>query len=136
MAKISSKNIAEAVYKATEGKSGDALAETMKRSVKVLSDKRLLGKSKDILQALQDIIDRKNNTVRIKVMTAKALNGEERRKLENEIKEKYKAQKVESEFFERPELLGGMRIEIGDEVLDTTYKNKLGKLQKFLIHNN
>lgn len=136
MAKISSKNIAEAVYKATVGKSGDALTETIKRSVKVLSDKRLLGKSKDILQVLQDMIDRKNNTIRIKVMTAKSLDNEAKKKLENEIKEKYKAEKVESEFFERPELLGGMRIEIGDEVLDTTYKNKLKKLEKFLIHKN
>ena len=133
MAKISPKNIAEAIYSATEGKSGSALEGALKRSVKVLRNKRMLGKSPEVLDALQDIIDKKEGIVRVKVNTAKRLDHGERKKLENEIKEKYKAQAVLSEFFEKAELLGGVRIEVGDEVLDTTYKNKLHKLEKFLI---
>jgi len=135
MAKISSKNIAEAVYKATEGKSPAEQELLLKRSVYVLRDKRMLGKSKDILEALQHIIDKKTNTVRLKVITAKNIKEEEREKLEDQIKVKYKGDKVISEFFVKEELLGGMRVEVGDEVQDTTYKNKLRKLEKFLIQN-
>ena len=131
--KISPKNIAEAIWRATEGKSGSELTQLLKRSAQVLRDKRMLGKSEDVLLALQNIIEKKAGVVRVKISTAKGMGSGERKKLENEIKEKYQAQAVVSEFFEKPEMLGGVRIEVGDEVLDSTYKSKLNKLEKFLI---
>ncbi len=133
MANISPKTIAEAIYSATKGKSGSDLGLALKRSVKVLENKRMVGKSEEVLSALQKIIDKKEGIVRMKATTAHKMGNEERKKLENEIKEKYKAQAVESIFFEKPELLGGIRVEVGDEVLDATYKNKLRKLENFLI---
>ena len=133
MTNISPKNIAEAVYEATEGKSGQSLAVVLKRSVQMLKDKRMLGKSDEVISALQNIFDKKTGTVRMKVTTAKSLGHRERSKLQNEIKEKYKAQIVVGEFFEKPELLGGIRVEIGNEVLNNTYKNKLNKLENFLM---
>lgn len=132
MAKISPQNIAEAVYNATEGKSGSELSTVLKRGAKILKDKRMLGKSSEILQVLQNIIDKKTGTIRMKVTTAKNMGHGEKNKLESEIKERYKAKVVISEFFEKEELLGGMRVEVLDEVLDTTWKYKLHKLEKFL----
>jgi len=133
MAKISSKNFAQAVYEATEGKSGQRLGITIKHSAQKIKDKRMLGKSKEILSALQNIFDKKTGTIRMRVSTAKSIGKEERNKLEEEIKKKYKAQTVEGEFFENKELLGGMRIETEGEVFDNTYKRKLHELEKFLI---
>ena len=133
MAKISPKNIAEAVYKATEGKSKQDLTAVLKRSVRVLENKRMLGKSEEVLNALQNILDKKTGTVRMKVATARKMGHPERSKLEDEIKKKHKAQVVVGEFLEKGELLGGARVEVGDEVLDTTYSNKLHQLEKFLI---
>ena len=133
MAKISPKTIAEAIYAATEGKSGAELAEVLGRSAEVLRKKHLLNKSKEVLAALQNIIEKKTGVVRAKVTTAKSLTSGERKTIENEIKEKYKGQNVIGEFLEKPELLGGMRVEVGDEVLDTTYRNQLYRLEKFLI---
>lgn len=136
MSKISPKNIAEAIYEASEGKSGRELELVLKRGAEVLARKRMLGKSTDILKALQDIVDRKTGTVRVKVSTAKKISDAERKKIEHEVRERYKAKKVVSEFFEKSELLGGMRIEVGDEVRDDTYKNRLNQLEKFLIRSN
>ncbi|MDQ3075687.1 MAG: F0F1 ATP synthase subunit delta [bacterium] len=133
MSKISPKNFAEAVHEATHGKSGAELELVLKRAGKILKNKRLLGKSKEILVALQGIVDKKTNTVRMKVTTAKKITQEERSKIEARIKEKYKAEKVVSEFFEKEELLGGMRVEVENEVLDNTYWARLQKLEKFLI---
>ncbi|MFA6353538.1 MAG: F0F1 ATP synthase subunit delta [Candidatus Paceibacterota bacterium] len=133
MTKVSPKNFAQAVYEATEGKSGHSLAIAIKRSAQAIKDKRMLGKSKEILSALQNIFDKKTGTIRTKVSTAKNLKKEERNKLEEEIKKKYKAQIIEGEFFENKELLGGMRIETEGEVFDNTYKKKLHELEKFLI---
>ena len=134
MAKISPKNIAEAIYLGSHCKHGAELENILKRSAQMLSDKRMLGKSEDILFLLQNMIDRKEGIVRLKVTTAKSLNHEEKKKIEEEIKQKYKAEKVISEYFEKEELLGGMRVEVGYEVMDNTYKSKLQKLENFLIN--
>jgi F-type H+-transporting ATPase subunit delta len=134
MAKISPKNIAEAIYLGSHGKSGAELENVLKRSAKVLQDKRMLGESEDILSLLQDMVDKKEGIVRMKVTTAKTMTHEEKKHLEEEIKQKYKAQKIISEYFEKEEVLGGMKVEVGYEVLDNTYKSKLQKLEKFLIN--
>jgi F0F1-type ATP synthase delta subunit len=133
MTKITPKIFAEAMYGATKGKVGAEFERLIKRGVQVLENKRLLGKSKDILAALVDLVDKDTGTVRVRVTTAGKMENEKRKKLEHEIKEKYKAKVVISEYFEKAELLGGMRVEVGDEVEDSTYKNGLRKLEKFLI---
>ena len=134
MAKISPKNIAEAVYLASEGKSGAELEGILKNSAKMLKSKHMLGKSEDILSIFQGLIDKKEGIVRLKVTTAKSLSHEEKKKIEEEIKQKYKAEKVISEYFEKEEVLGGMKVEVGYEVMDNTYKSKLQKLENFLIN--
>ena len=50
MSKVSPKNIAEAIYEATEGKSGASLAPAIKNSVQILHSKRMLGKSEEVLK--------------------------------------------------------------------------------------
>ncbi|KKR62597.1 hypothetical protein A2643_03085 [Candidatus Nomurabacteria bacterium RIFCSPHIGHO2_01_FULL_39_220] len=132
MSKISPKNIAEAIYETTIDKSGVLLAETLRRGVKLIHNKRMLGKSDEILKALQNISDKKTGTIRMKVTTANNLRPEEKKRIENEVKEKYKGKSIVSEFFEKEELLGGMRVEVGDEVLDTSYRSGLRKLESFL----
>ncbi len=133
MSRISSKNIAEAIYEATEGKTGSSLTAAVRRSVQLLQNKRMLQKSDEILKNLQNIFDKKTGTVRMKITTAKKISQDERKKIENEVKEKYKGRSVVSEFFEMEDLLGGMRVEVGDEVLDTSYKRKLENLENFLM---
>ncbi len=133
MSKISPKNLAQSIFEASHGKAGAELSQVLKNSAKMLADKRLLGKSKDILKNLQEIIDKSEGTVRMKVISAKILSPEEKKKLEHEVKEKYKAKNIVSEFFEKKEVLGGMRVEVGDEVLDSTWRTGLKKLEKVLI---
>lgn len=133
MTKITPKIFAEAMYAATKGKVGVDFEKMIKRGVQILDNKRMLGKSENILSALEHIVDIDTGTIRMRVTTAEKLGSEKRHKLEHEIKEKYKAKKVISEYFEKEELLGGMKVEVGDEVVDSTYKNGLEQLGKFLI---
>src|SRR3989338_6296353 len=106
--KIFPKIIAEAIYEAAKDKKGDTLSQALHRSAKMLRDKRMLGKSDEVLRSLQNIFDQKTGVVRMKVATAKKISNEERKKIENETKEKYKGKSMVSEFFEKEELLGGM----------------------------
>ena len=133
MTRIYPKEIAEAIYSASQGKSGKILEAAIERSVQIIASKHMLGKTTEILEALQNIFDKKSGVIRAKVTTSKKIGYELRSKIEEEIKKRYGVQKVVSEFFENKELLGGMRVEVGDEILDTTYRNKFNQLEKFLI---
>ncbi len=133
MTKISPKNIAEAIWRASLGKSGADLGLVARRAAEMLQNKRMLSKGEEILKALQNIIDKNGGVVRAKIISAKSLKGDEKNKLEEEIKKRYRVDKIVSEYFENKELIGGTRIEVGDEVIDTTYKNKLNQLEEFLI---
>jgi F0F1-type ATP synthase delta subunit len=133
MPKTSPKNIAEAIYTASQNKSGADLEAVLKRAALFLKNKRLLNRGDTVLALLEDIIDKKTNTIRAKITTRERMDDRERKHIEESIRERYKAEKVVSEFFEDGEVLGGMRVEVGDEVLDTTYRKRLQKLEKFLI---
>src|SRR3989337_1578781 len=130
MSKIAPKNIAEAIYETTIDKSGVLLAETLRRGVKLIHNKRMLGKSDEILKALQNISDKKTGTIRMKVTTANNLRPEEKKRIENEVKEKYKGKSIVSEFFEKEELLGGMRVEVGDEEVGVIILGDIKKIKE------
>ena len=133
MAKISVKNSAEAIYGTLEGKSGAELDSALKNTVRFLDEKKLLNQSEDLLSEIEKIINKKNGIIKIKVRSAKKVPDAKRKELESKMIEKYKAKWIESEYFEEKDLLGGMRIEIGEEVMDMTYRNKLDQLEKYLI---
>lgn len=135
MTKISTKKLAEAIYDATLGLSSADSANMVKNIAVMLKNKKMLGKSEEILKHLQDIIDQKSGIVRARISSAKVVSEKEKKELENELKEKYKAQEIISEYFEKKELLGGMKVEVGNEVWDNTYRNKLNQLSKLLIKN-
>ena len=125
MSKISIKNIAEAIY--------DTKAEP-KTVVKFLHRKGLLSKSEEILQALEKMEHKAKGIVKMKVKSAVKIPDSKKKELEEKLKIKYKAKEVLSEYFEEKSLLGGMKIEVGEDIMDFTYRNKLNQLEKHLIH--
>lgn len=133
MKKISTKQIATAIYKATNLKQDNEISLILKNAVKMIANKNLISKSNEILDYLQDIYDQKEGIIRAKIFSAKNLDNVEKQKIEDNLKTKYKTEKIISEYFEKKELLGGIRIEVGNEVLDNTYKNRLYQLEKHLI---
>ncbi len=134
MFKASIKNIAIAIEKVTEGKSGKDLEAVMKSTVKFLDKQRLLSKKEEIFKELERIINQKESRIKMKVSSATKIPEHTKDELEQEMKEKYKMKEIESEYFEDKNLLGGMKIEVGEDVLDMTFRNKLNQLEKHLIH--
>lgn len=134
MSKISIQNIAQAIAENTRGKSGGDLEMANKNTVQFLYKKKLLGRSEEILESVEKIIDKEEGIVRIKVLSAKSLDHNQKKEIEENIKNKYGAREIVSEYIEDKDLLGGMKIVIGDEILDTTYRNKLNQLATHLIN--
>lgn len=135
MAKISIKNLAEALYESSLGKEGADLDSILKKSVIFMRDKNLIGKKKEILESLEQIINKKEEIIKAKVTTSEKLKTEAHKEIEDFIKKKYKAKEVYIEIIENPKILGGIKIEIGDDIIDTTLLNKIHQLQNYLITN-
>lgn len=135
MATISIKNLAEAIYESSLGKEGVALSSSLEKSAIFLKDRNLLGKKEEILKALEKIINKEGGIVNAKVTTESKLKKEYEKEIEEFIKKKYKAKEVILELKEDPKLLGGIKIEIGDEIIDGTLLHKINQLQTYLITN-
>lgn len=135
MASISIKNLAYAIYDSSLDKEGEELDSILEKSVVFLQDKNLLGKKKEILEELEKIINKNNGIVKAKISSSEKLKDEGRKEIEDFIKKKYKANEVIIEQEVDPKLLGGIKIEIGDDIIDTTLSSKIHQLKNYLIKN-
>jgi F-type H+-transporting ATPase subunit delta len=135
MATISIKNIARAIFESSYGKDGASLDAVTKKAVDLISKKHLLSKSKEVLYELEKIVDKSKEVVRAKISSRIKIDKKETDEIEDFIKKRYKAKNAVLEFSINPKLLGGIRIEVGDEIIDMTLKNKIKKLQNYLITN-
>jgi F-type H+-transporting ATPase subunit delta len=63
------------------------------------------------------------------IETASSLNQETSRRVVESLKSKY-GDDLTTEFKINPELIGGMRIRVGSDVLDGSVRNRLARLQE------
>lgn len=135
MKAISNNEIAKAIYLSTKDKSGSQLHEAIQNVLKFLSRKRLLSKSKEILEILKRIINQEEGIMVAKVTSASKLDHGAKEDLKHSLKKRYKAKEILLEEKLNEKLLGGVKIEMNDEVIDLTLKNQIGQLQRYLTRN-
>jgi len=133
MATISIKNLAHAIYESSCGKDGAELDRVVQNTIHLISQKHLMNKSKEILASLEKIIDKNEEIVRATISSRVKLEKKIINEIEDFIKKRYKAKNTVLEFKIDEKLLGGIKIEIGDEIIDTTLKSKIHKLENYLI---
>jgi len=97
--------------------------------------KGLLSKSKDILSHLDKMINDEKGRVVAKVSSKDNLSEGIKKELTHFLTKRYSANEVSLVSNIDEKLLGGFRIEVNNEVIDLTIKNKIGKLQEYLISN-
>lgn len=135
MAAISNKNIAHAIYLASKGKNHEEQSLISKKVVQFLIKRRLLPKSKDILMYLSKIINDHEGRIEAKVYSSEKINEKTNQELAYALTKRYSAKEVNLIEILDKNLIGGLKIEVKDEVIDLTIRNKIGKLQKYLTSN-
>ena len=133
MAKITTKNVALAIYAASKNKSGAELTHVLESAMDFLKKKNLLSKAPEILKQLEFISDTEQGVIRAKVLSKKPLTKAATEQLESLLKKRHKAKSSVLEWQEDKTLIGGMRIETADEIMDLSLKNKVDQLQKYLL---
>lgn len=133
MVKISPKTIAEAIYASAKDKTGVELTRALELSVEFLAKKNLLSKTPEILKHLEQVKNQDLKIVSAKVTSSSPITKYTSDEIRHALKKRYKAEDVIVELQEDKKLIGGIKIEANDEVIDLSFKNKLNQLQNHLL---
>lgn len=133
---ISNNEIARAIYLGSKDKNEIEQNIFFKNVLSFLYRRRLLSKSADILKSLKNVINRENNVLEVKVYSKEKLDHVVKKDLAQILKKKYGDKEII--FIESldEKLLGGLKIEVQDELIDLTLRNKIYKLQEYLTENH
>ena len=132
MANLSYNDIARAIYIGSKNKDNQEMSLFVDNTVKFLTRKKLLSKSKNILDKLESILNKEKGLVKAKISSAEKMNDVFKKDLNSFLLQKYKAKQVEMIEVVDKKYIGGVKIEVDDEVIDLTIFNKLKKLQTHL----
>ncbi len=132
MANISNNDIAKAIYESTKDKNEAELTSVLQNITKFLARKRLMLKVPDILQILQNLINKEAGRLEIDIKSVRKLSEDHKTEIAQTLKERYGVKQIIFNEKIDEKLIGGIRIEIKNEVIDLSIKNKLGQLQEYL----
>jgi F-type H+-transporting ATPase subunit delta len=136
MATISNNNIARAIYLSSKDKTGQEQETVIKNVINFLVRRKLISRSKDILTSLKAIIYQEQGVLEIKVWSKEKINEENKKDLIQILKKRYGDKKFILQENLDDKLLGGLKIEVNNESIDLTLRNKINKLQEYLIKNH
>jgi F-type H+-transporting ATPase subunit delta len=135
MAILSNNDIARAIYSSTLNKSLPEQGVVLKNAVAMLYRRRLMSRSGAILKALKKISNNENGILEARVWSRNKIEPNDKKELISLLKEKYGNKEIVLEERLDEGVIGGFRIEIGDELIDLTLKNKIYQLQAYLNKN-
>jgi ATP synthase, F1 delta subunit len=125
---ISSSRKKETFTKIFKGKIDDELLSFLL----ILIDKGRILYLKEKLAEMEKIHLERENTILATVKTVIALTDEERINLKSKLENKYKKIVILQEEIEK-DLLGGVYVRVGNDVIDGTVKSKLAEMRALML---
>ncbi len=107
---------------------GDDTNVQMKNFLMLLVDKGRIYLIEPILQQFQAQVRELNQTVLAEVISAVELSGEQKETVRQKVQGMTKANAVELEAKVDPDLIGGVIIQIGSQVLDASIRGQLRRI--------
>jgi F-type H+-transporting ATPase subunit delta len=132
MTTISNNDIARAIYLVSKENNESLPAPVLHAVVDFLFKKRLLSRAPDILSRLEKIINNEKGRIVARVSSVTKLQDKIKSELGQFLKKRYSAKEISFVETLDSKLVGGIKIEVNDEVIDLTIKNKIKKLQEYL----
>lgn len=101
--------------------------------INILIDKGRIEYLDSIIEQFRILADQKMNILNVTVVSALPINDLQLQKIKGKCKAKYNASEVKIHLQEDKSLLGGIKVIIGDTVLDGTVKSRLEELKESLL---
>lgn len=103
----------------------------IERFLKLLVERRRIQYIREIVTMYQELLDEELNIARGEIITAYPLSEEEKKELEEVLKNYLKKEVIlESKVDEG--IIGGIKIRIGDLIFDGTLKTQLNKMKEII----
>ena len=130
--KITANQYARTLYELTENKSSQEVDKTVFNFTQIVRKNRQSKLFPKILESFNGIWNIKNKVAEAQLISREKLDDETEKKIEEYIKRKYKVEKVLINRKIDENVVGGIIIRVGDDVLDQSIKGQLRKLNKEL----
>lgn len=100
--------------------------------LKILIEKKRFNEFEGIIAAFSDETDKINNIQRIEVTSAIDLNDDLKQRIKEKLENRLN-KTVITEWIVNEDIIGGLVVQINDDVIDSSLKNKLENLSKNII---
>jgi len=90
----------------------------------------------EIVAEYKTLADIYKNILNIEIISANELEEEYIEKIKQKIGQKYGSKNVSAKVIISPNIIGGLKVKIGDTVIDGTIKSTLDDITKLVIQNN
>ncbi len=110
------------------------LSRTSRNFLMLLAEKRRLGLLPDIAQVFGQLADAQVGVVRARVLSSASLNVTQATRLKNTLAEMTGKTVVVTNDVD-PDLIGGMRVEVGGKVYDTSVATQLRKIREAILED-
>ena len=127
------KELAQVLLDTTEGVAPAEQAAALKGFVEYLARKRALGAADAIMAQYQSLYNAKHGIVEATVTLVSRLPDPALRELQEALQRRHAAREVRITQKVDARILGGMKIQVGDEVSDSSLQNSLDQLQAALL---
>lgn len=117
---------------ALQGALGGRAPEMFVRFVMVLTDKRRQALLPEIAAAYRDLVDERMGRVRVQVTISHAPDAALQAEIGNSLADRL-GKTVIPTFTVDPELLGGMVVRVGDQILDGSVRTRAAQLRRRLL---
>jgi len=85
-----------------------------------------------IIDSFLNLVSNNKGELKVKLISSKKLSIEEQKKIENELSKDFKSS-LNIDYKYNSDLIGGLIIQVGSVMIDTSIKTKLKKLEKSML---
>ena len=106
--------------------------QTLKKFLSFLTSKNRLFFLNQISDSFSDLVSNSKGELKAKLLSSKELSKAELEKIRSELSKDFQSP-IKIDYKHDPNLIGGLVIQVGSVMVDTSIKSKLRQLQKSMI---
>ena len=106
--------------------------QTLKKFLSFLTSKNRLFFLNQIIDSFSDLVSSGKGELKAKLLSSKELSKAELEKICSELSKDFQSP-IKIDYKHDPDLIGGLVIQVGSVMVDTSIKSKLRQLQKSMI---
>ncbi len=108
------------------------ISPKMVEFLKILINKNRFKEFDGIVAAYKGAIDKTKNIAHVEVVSAVELNDKAKEKITAKLTQKLN-KTIQTQWSLNPEIIAGLVVKIGDDVIDASVKSKIDQLEKALV---